>query len=433
MRALFVGDASAGILLILVAIAAMLAANSAWHEEYHTLFHAYLFDRDVFKLNTLHLWINDGLMAIFFFVVGLEVKRELIAGQLATAEQRRLPVLAAGAGMVAPALVYMFFVNGADPMLSAAGQSSRRPTSRSQWACWACCSRVPSSLRLFLLTVAIVDDIGAVLIIAMFYTASIKLTWLIGSIVVVGIMVGMNCRGVTSLPAYILMALVLWFFVLNSGVHATIVCRRRIHRSDDEQKWQFAARTARTRPRALERLSDRADLRLRQCRGRPVRHGAGGCARPLPIAIAAGLFLGKQIGIFSAIYTPTGFAPARKTRTGRKSGAYRSSAASGSPCRCSSASSLSRECGIHRRGEDRHSAGLLASAVIGYGILRMTTEHPGDTQGLANRTDRRMTGRTVIAALTHSHRALADQKLKASVPTTASSVKPSTDGLSTPT
>ncbi|UVI40391.1 Na+/H+ antiporter NhaA [Qipengyuania spongiae] len=390
MRALFVGDASAGILLILVAIAAMGAANSAWREEYHTLFHGYLFDRDVFKLNTLHLWINDGLMAIFFFVVGLEVKRELIAGQLATAQQRRLPVLAAGAGMVAPALVYMFFVSGADPML-ARGWAIPAATdiAFAMGVLGLLGSRVPSSLRLFLLTVAIVDDIGAVLIIAMFYTASIKLTWLIGSIVVLGFMVGMNRRGVTSLPAYILMALVLWFFVLNSGVHATIA-------------GVVAAFTvpmaSRNGTSPLERLEHNlapwsAYLIV------PIfgfanagvdfsGMGLEGVFAPLPIAIAAGLFLGKQIGIFSAIYAAhrTGFAPRPENANWPEIW--------GISILCGIGFTMSLFIGElafpgMREFIDEAKIGILlgslASAVIGYGILRMTTEHPGDTQGLVSR------------------------------------------------
>ena len=105
VRALFVGDASAGILLILVAAAAMIAANSAFADEYRELFYGELSWTPIPKLKDLHYWINDGLMAIFFFVVGLEVKRELVQGQLSDPMARRLPMLAAGAGMAVPAIV----------------------------------------------------------------------------------------------------------------------------------------------------------------------------------------------------------------------------------------------------------------------------------------------------------------------------------------
>ena len=169
VRALFVSDASAGVLLIIVAAAAMLAANSAFAHEYHELFHGKWDFTPIKKLNNLHLWINDGLMAVFFFVVGLEVKREIVSGSLSDAAARRLPMIAAFAGMVTPAIVYM--------LASGGGEFTRG------WAIPAATdiafamgvlgllgSRVPASLRLFLLTVAIVDDIGAILVIALFYT-----------------------------------------------------------------------------------------------------------------------------------------------------------------------------------------------------------------------------------------------------------------------
>ena len=114
VRALFVGDASAGILLILVAAAAMLAANSGLSDEYRNLFYGELRWTPIAKLDDLHLWINDGLMAIFFFVVGLEVKRELIAGQLSDPMQRRLPMVAAAAGMLVPAGVFMLVSGGGE-------------------------------------------------------------------------------------------------------------------------------------------------------------------------------------------------------------------------------------------------------------------------------------------------------------------------------
>ncbi|MCV0382566.1 MAG: Na+/H+ antiporter NhaA [Erythrobacter sp.] len=390
MRALFVGDASAGILLILVAIAAMVAANSVLHEEYHTLFHGYLFDRDVFKLNTLHLWINDGLMAIFFFVVGLEVKRELIAGQLATAEQRRLPVLAAGAGMVAPALVYMFFVREADPMLTRGWAiPAATDIAFAMGVLGLLGSRVPSSLRLFLLTVAIVDDIGAVLVIAMFYTASIDLAWLIASIVVLGIMVGLNRKGVRWAPAYIAMALVLWFCVLNSGVHATIagvVAAFTVPMGRDDGNSLLERLEHSLAPWSAYLIVPifgfaNAGVDLSGM-------GMEGVFAPLPIAIAAGLFLGKQIGIFSAIFAAhrTGFAPRPANANWPEIW--------GISILCGIGFTMSLFIGElafpgMREFIDEAKIGILlgslVSAVVGYGILRMTTEHPGDTQGLAQR------------------------------------------------
>ena len=301
VRALFVGDASAGVLLILVAAAAMLAANSALAGEYDALINGKFDWYPHPKLSSIHYIVNDGLMAIFFFVVGLEVKRELIAGQLANPQARRLPMVAAAAGMAVPAIVFM--------LVSGGGEYTRG------WAIPAATdiafamgvlgllgNRVPASLRLFLLTVAIVDDIGAVLVIAFFYTDTIYVEWLFASVVVLGAMMALNRAHISTFTPYILLAIVLWYCVLNTGVHATIAgvvaaltipMRRRDGNSMLENlehglaPWSaylvvpvfgFANAGVSFEGMTLANLLD-----------------------PLPIAIACGLVLGKQIGIFSAI------------------------------------------------------------------------------------------------------------------------------------
>jgi len=301
-KALFVSDAFEGVLLICVAAAAMVVANSAFAHEYHDLFHGVLAWTPIAKLDTLHLWINDGLMAIFFFVVGLEVKRELIAGQLSDAQKRNLPILAAGAGMAAPAAVF-FLLAGSEPNLS------------NGWAIPAATdiafamgvlgllgNRVPGPLRLFLLTVAIVDDIGAVMIIALFYTANLKLAWLVGSLFVVGAMILMNRLRVDRIWVYILLALVLWYCVLNSGVHATIA-------------GVVAALTIPMRRRDGHSLLENIEHALVGWNAYLVVPVFGfanagvalagiGWAEvfaPLPLAIAGGLVVGKQAGIFATI------------------------------------------------------------------------------------------------------------------------------------
>ena len=301
-KALFVSDAFEGLLLIAVAAAAMLVANSALAHEYHDLFHGTLAFTPIAKLENLHLWINDGLMAIFFFVVGLEVKREIIAGNLADPQTRKLPVLAAVAGMAAPALVY-FTIAGGEPNLERGWAiPAATDIAFAMGVLGLLGSRVPSPLRIFLLTVAIVDDIGAVLIIALFYTASIQAIWLVGSLLVLGALIAMNRRQVSMIWPYILGALVLWFCVLNSGVHATIAgvvaaLTIPMHRRDGHSLleniehslvgWNaylivplfgFANAGVALEGLGLEALLD-----------------------PLPLAIAGGLVLGKQVGIFSAI------------------------------------------------------------------------------------------------------------------------------------
>ena len=312
VRALFVSDASAGILLILVAVAAMVVANSPLAEDYERLFNGYLWSKDTFYLNTLHLWINDGLMVIFFFVVGLEVKREWIEGQLSTAESRRLPILAAVAGMAVPALVYVGVVGGDAELMRGWAIPAATDIAFAMGVLGLLGNRCPASLRLFLLTVAIVDDIGAVMVIALFYTAQIKLGWLVAAGAVVVAMMVLNKMRVARYWPYILLALVLWYFVLNSGIHATIagvvaaLCIPMVGPDDQTMVERMEHGLAPWSAYLIVPVFGFANA------GVPLAGmGLEQVFAPLPLAIAAGLFVGKQIGIFSAIFVADkiGFAP----------------------------------------------------------------------------------------------------------------------------
>ncbi len=382
VRALFVSDASAGVLLIFVAAAAMLVANSALAHEYHQLFHGTMPWTPVAKLDTAHLWINDGLMAIFFFVVGLEVKRELICGQLATAEQRRLPVLAAIAGMAAPAAVYMFFAGG-DPQLTRGWAiPAATDIAFAMGVLGLLGSRVPASLRLFLLTVAIVDDIGAVMIIAVFYTANLKLAWLVGSLVVLGIMVGMNKMHVSRISPYLIMAAVLWYCVLHSGVHATIAgvvaaFTIPMHRlSGDSLLEKLEHGLAPWSAYAIVPIFGFANAGV-ELQG----IGMEGILAPLPLAIAAGLAMGKQVGIFSSIVIADWLGFAKRPKGASWPEIW------GVSVLCGIGFTMSLFIGElafpgYRLLIDEAKIGILLgsiiSALIGYGILRLTTTHPDD-------------------------------------------------------
>ncbi|WP_226700244.1 Na+/H+ antiporter NhaA [Qipengyuania gaetbuli] len=384
VRALFVSDASAGILLILVALAAMIAANSPLANEYHHLFHGELFSAEAFKLNTLHLWINDGLMAIFFFVVGLEVKREWIEGQLSDNDQRKMPVLAAAAGMILPALVYLFFVNaeGAQDLTRGWAIPAATDIAFAMGVLGLLGNRVPASLRLFLLTVAIVDDIGAVLVIALFYTANLKFSWLVGAVIVTGIMMAMNRARVSAYTPFILMALLLWFLVLNSGVHATIagvvaaLTIPMVGKDDDTMLEHLEHNLAPWSAYLIVPVFGFANAGVEL-----GALGLAGILAPLPLAIAAGLFVGKQVGIFSAIWIAdkVGFAP-------RPEGAnwaeiWGVSILCGIGFTMSLFISSLAFAGNSLLIEEAKIGilmGSLISAVVGYTILRMTTDHPDD-------------------------------------------------------
>jgi NhaA family Na+:H+ antiporter len=219
-------EASSGIVLLLAAIAAIIWANSAWSETYFSILDQHL----IIELGGFHLeesvihLINDGLMAIFFFVVGLEIKRELVVGDLRDPKAAALPVMAALGGMILPALIYIVFNAGAASPEAIRGWGIPMATDIA-FAIGVVAllgSKVPSGAKLFLLAVAIADDIGAIGVIALFYTEELNGAYLaaaVGGLIVVWIAARVHIR---ALWFYVPISLVVWFFTLESGVHATL-------------------------------------------------------------------------------------------------------------------------------------------------------------------------------------------------------------------
>ena len=307
VRALFVGEARQGVLLIAVALAALAMANSPLAATYHGLFHDPLLWTPVAKLATAHLWINDALMAVFFFVVGLEVKRELVEGELSIPARRRLPVLAAAAGMAVPAIVYLL-IGRQEPGL---GRGWAIPAATdiafAMGVIGLLGRRVPASLRLFLLTVAIVDDIGAVMVIALFYTAHVYPAWLAAAAAVLGAMMILNRWPRARAWMFVLLAVLLWYCVLHSGIHATIA-------------GVLAAFAIPMRgpggPEANDTMLEHMEHTLAPWSAYLVVPlfgfanagvslaglGPAQLLAPLPLAVAAGLVIGKQVGIFACVY-----------------------------------------------------------------------------------------------------------------------------------
>lgn len=214
LRRFLDGQSSAGLMLMGAAALALIVANSPLGPGYQELLHA-----KAGPLSVSH-WINDGLMAFFFLLVGLEIKREVVDGQLSTWPRRALPGIAAAGGMVVPALIFLAFNQG--------------PTAHG-WAIPAATDiafalavisllgpRVPSSLRVFLAALAIIDDLGAVVIIALFYTYGISIIDLAGALAVVMVLIALNRSGVTRLTPYLVLGAVLWVLMLRSGIHATL-------------------------------------------------------------------------------------------------------------------------------------------------------------------------------------------------------------------
>jgi len=312
VRTLFVQDWAAGVLLIAIAVAAMAAANSPFGHTYHALFHDPLAWTPIAKLSNLHLWINDGLMAVFFFVVGLEVKREMIEGQLATAEQRRLPLLAAIAGMATPAAIYLLVAGGEPGLQRGWAIPAATDIAFAMGVVGLLGQRVPPTLRLFLLTVAIVDDIGAVLIIALFYSSGLDLAWLIGAAVLLGVLIALNRARVSHVWPFLVVAVLLWFCVLHSGVHATIagvaaaLTIPMVGKDDDTMLERVEHALAPWSSYLIVPLFGFANAGVNL-----TGIGLAGVLAPLPLAIGAGLVAGKQLGIFAAIAIANaiGFAP----------------------------------------------------------------------------------------------------------------------------
>lgn len=318
LRNFLKSEAAGGILLMVAAALAMIVANSPLYDMYHHFLHEMKGPVLSEKLGpmTPHLWINDGLMAIFFLLVGLEIKREFVDGRLNTWERRRLPILAAAAGMVVPALIYLVIVRDIPALYNGWAIPAATDIAFAIGVLALLGSRAPTSLKLFLVTVAIVDDMGAVAIIALVYTAEINGAALLASAVILGIMYTMNKAGVRSLLAYLFFALLLWFAVLLSGVHATIagvlaalaipiVVTPGAPDAQDSPLHRLEHAIAPWSAFLIVPIFGFANAGV-------SLDGIGmeQIFAPLPLGIAAGLFLGKQIGIFASVWiaVKTGFA-----------------------------------------------------------------------------------------------------------------------------
>ncbi|MFM5907504.1 MAG: Na+/H+ antiporter NhaA [Novosphingobium sp.] len=291
------GDAGAGLILLACAALALIMANSPLAAAWQYLLHGPL---PVIG-HDLHYWINDGLMAIFFFVVGLEIKREVLDGELATPARRRLPVIAAAAGMALPALVYLAIARNVSALSPGWAIPAATDIAFAVGVLALAGKGLPASLRLFLLTVAIVDDLGAVAIIALFYSKGICLAWGGAALTAIAAMAAMNLLGAKRGYMFTPLAVIAWYCTLHSGVHATIA----------------GVLAAMTIPLRLDEEGDSLLLRMEHAlapwsaylivplfgmanAGVALGGGAGALAT-LPVAVALGLFVGKQAGILGAV------------------------------------------------------------------------------------------------------------------------------------
>lgn len=214
---------TSGILLMLCAVFAIYIANSQWSEAYHhILATSFTVGIPGFQLSkSLHHWINEGFMAIFFFVIGLELKREILVGELANIKLAMLPIIAAAGGMLVPVLIYISF-NQEGHALNGWGVPMATDIAFALGALALLGKRVPKNLLTFLIALAIVDDLGAVLVIALFYTETLNIFALTIATITMILLVSFNLGGIRRSMPYILLGAVLWIAMLQSGVHATL-------------------------------------------------------------------------------------------------------------------------------------------------------------------------------------------------------------------
>ena len=310
LRAFLSSEAAGGILLMAAAALAMIFANSPIAESYSHFLHLVIGPELTPKLGpmTVHLWINDGLMAIFFLLVGLEIKREFVDGHLSTWADRTLPMVAAAAGMIVPAAIYLAVAGGDLTLQRGWAIPAATDIAFAIGVLALLGSRAPASLKLFLTTVAIVDDMGAVAIIALFYTAELNMIALIAAGGIWVAMMLLNRFRVNALWPYLILAALLWYATLLSGVHATIAgvmaafaipFRRTLAAPDAEDSALHRLEHALVKPVAFLIVPifgfANAGVSL-------AGISFAALAAPLPLGIAMGLFLGKQLGIFTSVW-----------------------------------------------------------------------------------------------------------------------------------
>ncbi|MGB8817156.1 MAG: Na+/H+ antiporter NhaA [Rhizobiaceae bacterium] len=296
IKAFLDSETAGGNILMAVAALALIVANSPLGPAYFSIL-----EQKVAGLTVLH-WINDALMALFFLLVGLEIKREFIGGELSTWPQRSLPAIAALGGMIMPALVYVWF-------------NLATPQSLSGWAIPAATDiafalgilalagkRVPMSLKVFLTALAIMDDLGAVIIIAIFYTAELQV-WALGGVASVALfLIGLNRMGVKSLAPYLALGVLLWVLMFASGVHATlsgVLLALTIPVGEGQDS-------------PLHRLEHHLHVPVSFLIVPVFGFANAGVSlsglslatflHPVTLGVAAGLFVGKQIGVFGATW-----------------------------------------------------------------------------------------------------------------------------------
>jgi NhaA family Na+:H+ antiporter len=298
-RTFFRLEAAGGLLLLIAAVAAMFTKNSFLGEEYSALLNVPIQIRigalDIDK--PLFLWVNDGLMAVFFFLIGMEVKREVLVGELSQVGQLALPGMAGIGGILVPAVIY-FLLNEADPLALKGWAVPTATDIAFALGILALVGNAPPALKLFLMTLAIIDDLGAIIIIALFYSTDLSLGSLLVALSAVTVLVFLSLKRVRRVGPYILVGLVLWTSVLKSGVHATLagVVLGLFIPLGDEQDSPLDRLLKGLHPWVVFGV---LPLFAFVNAGVPLAgFTPATLLEPVPLGIALGLFIGKQVGAF---------------------------------------------------------------------------------------------------------------------------------------
>ncbi len=299
-------EAAGGILLIIAAIIALMMANTPLQGIYHQFLNLPVaIQFAALEINKpLLLWINDGLMAVFFLIVGLEVKRELMEGSLAGRDKAIFPAIAALGGMLAPALIYLLFNGGNEITQQGWAIPAATDIAFALGIMALLGKRVPTALKVFLLALAIIDDLGVIIIIALFYTKTVSLGALSLAAAMIGLLVWMNRKGVAKTSAYLVVGVVLWVCILKSGIHATLagviigfLIPLRDKKGDSPSE---------TLEHELHPWVAYLILPLFAFANAGVSLQGitfDGLTSMLPVGIALGLFIGKPLGIFLFSWT----------------------------------------------------------------------------------------------------------------------------------
>ncbi|WFF38245.1 Na+/H+ antiporter NhaA [Moraxella nasibovis] len=307
IKSFFELEAAGGIILALAAILAMIVANSPLHTFYDAFIHApVVVQIGAFEIaKDAHHWINDGLMAIFFFLVGLELKREALIGELSDIKQIILPALCAVGGMVVPAAIYAAFNYNNSEHLAGWAIPAATDIAFALGVLSLLGNKVPNALKVFLVSIAIFDDIGAIVIIALFYTADLSLASLGIALACLVPLFILNRMNVVRITPYLFIGLIMWAALLKSGIHATLAGVALAFFIPLKNKKDPEHSPLEELEHDLHNTVAFGILPLFAFANAGVSLAGAGISsllHPVPLGIAAGLFIGKQVGVMGAVF-----------------------------------------------------------------------------------------------------------------------------------